>query len=724
MSEFYEKMQRQKKEDGIIYTQAVEKICATVDNSCAKHSQRGEELSQQKMAEEILTYFQLQPVEITPELAADGYLDAMLDVAHIRRRFVLLKGNWWKEDALPLLVEDKETEKTVLLLPGKWGGYYYYNEENGKKEKVTGKVAAVFSTEAYCLYPPFAQENFTGKTFLFAMLKAYRLSDWIMLLFVSMAVTAMGMVVPYVNQYIFNIVIPSGDGKDIFPMAALLFGVVITTAMFQLLRNIWVLRTGDRGNMWIESGIWNRIFCLPAEFYKKYESGDLAGRIFMLTDACKAVWESLLPALQTLLFSMMYLFQIHLMAGELLFTSCKILVCLLILQCIISYVRLKINRSQNEMNARLSGFLYQVYSGIRKIKLCGAEARVFGKWAEMYQKQCQSRFHLPFLVKYSKAILQLVVMAGTLLVYQKAYQTQMSVSDYISYQVAYGSLLGTVLTIGMVGEQLAFIRPAFDMASEILAQKEENSGRNKKVSHLEGRIELSNISFRYAPELDYVLNNFNLSIKKGEYVAITGASGCGKSTLFRLLLGFEHPETGMISFDDQDMESLDMQSVRRCIGTVLQNDKLFDGDIFSNISLCAPNITMEEAWDAAERAGVAEDIRDMPMGMFTMISENGGGISGGQKQRILIARVLAMKPDILLFDEATSALDNLTQAQVVRSLDKMQSTRIVIAHRLSTIQSCDRIIYLQEGKIAEEGTYEELLALDGGFAKLAKRQLA
>jgi ABC-type bacteriocin/lantibiotic exporter with double-glycine peptidase domain len=190
----------------------------------------------------------------------------------------------------------------------------------------------------------------------------------------------------------------------------------------------------------------------------------------------------------------------------------------------------------------------------------------------------------------------------------------------------------------------------------------------------------------------------------------------------RLLLGFETPNEGAIYYGKWDLKTLDMPSFRRNVGTVLQSGKLFVGDIYSNITISAPWLTMDEAWEAARMAGMAEDIEDMPMGMRTLISEGSGSISGGQRQRLLIARAIAPKPSILMFDEATSALDNITQKIVADSLNSMKCTRIVIAHRLSTIKECDRIIVLDSGKIVEDGNYEELIAKNGFFADLVSRQ--
>ena len=219
-----------------------------------------------------------------------------------------------------------------------------------------------------------------------------------------------------------------------------------------------------------------------------------------------------------------------------------------------------------------------------------------------------------------------------------------------------------------------------------------------------------------------VINDISVHIPSGQYVAIVGKTGCGKSTLLRLLLGFEHPSMGSIYYDKKDTCSLDMHSVRKQIGTVMQDGKLFQGSVYENIIIANPMLSMDEAWQAAEIAGIAEDIRKMPMGMHTQISGIAGGISGGQRQRLMIARAVAPKPKILFLDEATSALDNITQKQVSDSLDTLKCTRVVIAHRLSTIKHCNRILVIDDGRIVEDGNYEELMAKKGFFAELVERQ--
>lgn len=278
------------------------------------------------------------------------------------------------------------------------------------------------------------------------------------------------------------------------------------------------------------------------------------------------------------------------------------------------------------------------------------------------------------------------------------------------------------MSLASIALTVANIKPVYEMIKPILDALPEVSEGKRVIERLSGGIELNNVSFRYNDDMPSVVNNLSLKIHPGQYVALVGATGCGKSTLMRLMLGFETPQKGAIYYDGKDLSTIDLKSLRRRIGVVMQNGKLFSGDVFSNITISAPWLTLNDAWEAAELAGIADDIRRMPMGMNTIISEGSGGISGGQRQRLLIARAIAPKPKILMFDEATSALDNLTQKRVSESLDKLKCTRIVIAHRLSTIRRCDRILYLEGGKISEDGNYDELIAKNGKFAELVARQ--
>jgi ABC-type bacteriocin/lantibiotic exporter with double-glycine peptidase domain len=292
----------------------------------------------------------------------------------------------------------------------------------------------------------------------------------------------------------------------------------------------------------------------------------------------------------------------------------------------------------------------------------------------------------------------------------------------MAFLTSYGVLSGAFASLGQMVSTIATIQPLFEMARPILTAEPESSQGKLVLEKIGGNIEMKNVSFSYNEKGPMILDKLSFSIKEGEYVAIVGKTGCGKSTFVRLLLGFEKPTSGEVYYDGHNIEELDLPSLRRNIGTVMQNGGLFHADILSNIIISSPDLGEKEAWEAARIANIADDIQEMPMKMKTIISEGQGGISGGQKQRIMIARAIVHHPKILIFDEATSALDNKTQKSISNSIDQLNCTRIVIAHRLSTIKNADRILMLEDGKIVESGNYETLIALKGRFAELVERQ--
>lgn len=670
----------------------------------------------------ILRYFGIPMVTIPNDLEEEKKFDYVLSRVNVMNRSVTLRQNWWKQDGMPLLCTSRQDGKTYALIPGKYGGLYYYDTQKEKKIRVTAAVAEKFEMEAVCLYRPLPGESMSAKDLFFYLMRSLPAANYLFLCIATAMVVLLGLILPEVNQYIFQFVIPSGEKGDIPYVIVLLLGVVISTSLFGLLRSIWVARIEDQIHNIAETGLWNRILNLPPRFFKQYDAGELTSRAMMLGQICDVMAGSVFPVILTTVFSLVYFIQVTSFSVSLLLPTAVILGGMLLVSMTNSFFTIRMNRKKNKVNTVLSGFVYQLFQAIGTLKVNGAEVRAFAKWADMYGQKMNV---LPnFFVKFTDSINVLITIGGSMMIYRTVFEQGISASDYISFQVAFGLLTGALAQFAGIVTQMAYVRPALQMIMPFLEQKPEKSSECIRIEQLKGKIDISNVSFRYSPDMEDVLHNLNLSIQPGEYVALVGPSGCGKSTVFRLLLGFEHPDRGAVFYDDRELEELDKQSVRKRIGTVLQDGNLFNGDIFSNIAICNPEMTLDDAWDVARQAGLAEDIENMPMGMFTMVGDGDGGISGGQKQRILIARALAMKPDIILFDEATSALDNITQKKVVEALEQRHITRIVIAHRLSTIQNCDRIIYLEHGAVAEEGTYEALMKKKGKFYELAKWQLA
>ena len=465
-----------------------------------------------------------------------------------------------------------------------------------------------------------------------------------------------------------------------------------------------------------------RLMSLPTPFFRDYSAGDLASRSGAINGLSTILIGGVFSTGMTVIASFLYVSQIFTYAPALGVPALTISLVLVATTLLFCFLRMKMEREYMKAAAEEAGVSYSIISGIQKIKLSGAEKRAFAKWAKVYSNGAEIEFNPSLLLKINSAVLMAVSLFGTVWLYYRAASAGVSPSAYLAFTAAYGVVTGAITAFANTADAAAQIKPILEMAEPILQAEPESAAGKQIVTRLSGAIELSNIYFRYQDTAPYILNGLDLRIRAGEYVAIVGRTGCGKSTLMRLLLGFEKPEKGTVYYDKRDIRSLDLRSLRRKMGVVTQDGSLFAGDIFSNITVSAPQLTLDDAWEAAELAGIADDIRAKPMGMHTFISEGQGGISGGQKQRLMIARAIAPKPKILLFDEATSALDNKTQKQVADALAGLKCTRIVIAHRLSTVRHCDRILVLDGGRIAESGNYDELIAKGGIFAELVERQ--
>jgi len=458
---------------------------------------------------------------------------------------------------------------------------------------------------------------------------------------------------------------------------------------------------------------------MPTEFFKRYGSGDMASRVSAVQTLGTTLMSAALNGGLTTVFSLIYIFQIFNIAPGMVWPALAAIALQFAVSILLVLSQRKLQTRLVKAGARLSGTVFSLFSGIQKIKLAGAESRAFHRWADSYREKAEAQYAPPMSLIVLSALTPAVSILGSAIIYAAGAE-KLDLAGYMAFNAAYGMTASAIMGFSSLAGQLAGVGPTLELARPLLETEPEITGDRESIHSITGRIDVSNLSFRYTEDGPWIIDGLDLSIEPGSYTAIVGTTGCGKSTLLRLLLGFETPRAGAVFYDGKDISRVDIRSLRRLIGTVLQDGKLFRSSVFGNIVITSPEKTLDAAWEAAEAAQIADDIRAMPMGMHTDLS--GGGVSGGQRQRILIARAIAPKPKVLIFDEATSALDNVTQAKVSEALDKMDCTRIIVAHRLSTIRNCERIIVLDKGHIIEDGSYEELLAKNGFFAELVARQ--
>lgn len=563
------------------------------------------------------------------------------------------------------------------------------------------------------------------KDMLKFMVVALNRWDIIFVVMAFLMVSLLGMLTPYVTKQFMDEMIPSGKDDLLLPLGCLLISATLGTTLFGITRTLVILRVRDKMGIRLNTGLINRVFHLPSVFFRHWTSGELGQRIMHIGQIMTDVTEQGLSTTLSLVFAGVYFFQINTYAPKLLNMSIASFAIQVSMMTLFLWFSQKEESRINLMKGKLSGMLYGLIGGMRRIKSSGAEERAFAKWAALFANSLKDRVGRNTYLVYYPALTALVTLGTTVFTYYYTVTNMIPLSDYVAYMSAFGMVSTAITALAGILPELAQLKPSLDQCRPILDEIPELASEDAvKPSFLTGGIEIKGLRFKYEDSSNYVIDDLNLKINAGEFVAIVGTSGCGKSTLIRLLLGFEKAEAGSVFFDSYNIDTVDLSALRQRIGTCLQDGRLFNGTIFDNITVSAPLSTQDDAWNAARLACLDEDIKAMGMGMHTLINDGGGGISGGQRQRVLIARALVGKPSILIFDEATSALDNITQRKVTENLNALNCTRIFIAHRLSTIRHCQRIIVLDKGHVAEEGTYEELMARQGVFYQLASRQIA
>lgn len=723
MGWFDEQIRQRKQNDDDVFADSFVNMAAAVLGSRVTGSLSDGSAAAKSAIDEILKYYHVKSREVPDNIKdTNEQLEYLMRPYGIMRRTVRLEKGWYRDAVGAMLGVMKESGRVVALIPAGFSGYCYIDPDSGKKIKINRRNQRLFDSEAIAFYKPFPLKKIGLGSVAKYIAETLSAADFALIALATLVLSLIGMLSPKLNNILFAAVLPSGSVRLLLSIAVFTVSVSVSSLLISATKEMITARINTKMSVSVQAAAMMRIMSLPADFFKGYGSGDLSSRAAHISSLCNMLVSAVLTTGLTSAFSLIYISQIFIYAPVLVVPAIAVILATVAFSLISSFAQMRISKKQMELSAKESGMSYALISGIQKIKLAGAEKRAFARWGNLYAQNAKLTYNPPAFIKLNSVISLAISLIGNIVMYAAAVKSGVSVADYYAFGTAYGmvsgafmSLAGMALTVAQIKPILETVQPFFNTVPEISEGKEV-------ITRLSGGIELTNVSFRYNENMPLILDNMSLKIRPGQYVAIVGKTGCGKSTLMRLLLGFEKPQKGAVYYDGRDIERIDLKSLRRRIGVVMQNGKLFSGDIYSNIVISAPWLTQSDAWDAAEKAGIAEDIRRMPMGMNTIISEGSGGISGGQRQRLMIARAIAPKPKILMLDEATSALDNLTQKRVSESLDSLKCTRIVIAHRLSTIKQCDRILVLDGGKITEDGTYDELIAQNGVFAELVERQ--
>ena len=678
-------------------------------------------------------------------------LRRLMQKGNMQMRLVSLPKDWYRKDSGVFLgfyePPGAGKRKIAALLPENAERYRLVYAGCQQSIAVTEEVAGCIAKDAFQCYAGFPSRALSLWDMVKFMFRQCWLADYRTILLCSLFAGLIPLAAPLITETIFQDIIPILDRQGLATVTQALMVTSFTTAALSIVRSIAVLRISNRIEIAAEAAMWGRLMSLPTKFFRRFTVGELASRMGGISIAKNLASGEFASSILSFIFSFWSIFLMCYYSLKLTAAAVGVWLAYGAFVALVLRRALFIQRKLIEAGNKSAGTVQQIFAGLAKFRVQGAEVQAYNLWSDTFGERWNWSLKLRWQNNYTSIIASMQPFVLTMILYWvavygmnevgpdgKTVQSGISYAQFIAFSAAYSSFNGVIGgMVGLVSQYFA-IQPQLENLRPILEEVPENAENRQDAGPLSGAVEVSHLSFAY-PQLlpdgkggtieeegEEVLKDVNFSIAAGENVAIVGKSGSGKSTLVRLLLGFEKPKRGCIYFDGQDLSELALPSVRSQMGVVLQNGQLMTGDIYTNI-VGTRLLSQDDAWKAAEAAGIAEDIAEMPMGMQTVISEGSSNISGGQRQRLLIARALAGKPAILVFDEATSALDNRSQAIVTRSLDKLNVTRIVVAHRLSTIRNCDRIIVMDGGRVAETGTFEELVERGGLFSDLVKRQV-
>lgn len=668
----------------------------------------------------ILHRFRISPREVRCCSCTEELLDAMLDPENIMYEKIDISDTFWKKQNNQVLAFF-ENGSPIIMSPS-LTGYKYLDPISRKKGIYTKRLK--LRKDAYIIFRPLGNGAFSLIKFLRHMVHLVSPGDIPSLVLASLAVTLLGIVAPNINKQVLTRVSQIGEGAipylltsgAVFVLAGLIRGA------FSVIKTLLLGRMKQRISSQMQTTIMAKLLLMPYSFFGAPETGKLSNQVKNGSRATDMILNLVMNHLLNTIFSLVYIPQMYKLAPVLVFPAVLLLAVQMLISVIFTFASAKHTENKIALQQNSDSFLFEVLKGMQKIQNMGAQKRAYAKIADNYRKTLSAELDPPFYVMLNEKIVLAVSMAASVILLITAAVSDTPKEDYIAFTASYALIAASVNSLIGICNSIVTMNPLLRQLRDLFSSSESETGI-EYINRLKGEIELKDLCFSYDKSEHGCVDNINLHIRPGEKVAFVGESGCGKSTLMKLLLGMIEPDSGSVIYDKKPIATLNKRSLRKRVASVFQFTRVFPGTIYDNI--CFNSVGLDEAnvWKAAEQAAIADDIRSLPLGMQTDISEgNGGGFSGGQKQRLLLARAFAQKPSVLILDEATSALDNISQKKVLESVYKMKCTVLMVAHRLSTVIDCDRIIMLQNGVIAEQGDYETLIQNNGPFAELVRKQ--
>ncbi len=728
------KLKEKKSNEAFQFRKSIEKIASSIECKTEALSDKVEKkdftFEACRIVGENLGIKIKEPLAETEENRFYSYIYMITKASKIRLRKVTLDDKWWQKDSGPLLGFLKNNDSPVALIPSSLRSYNIIDPATDKKTVVTEETSSSLHNTAYIFYKPLPEKKLTFFDILQFAFPRYK-NEILRFIPLGIVIGLLGMFFPVATGLFFDKIIPQAKYHMPGQLALALLVSSFSVAIFQILQSIVLIRMDGKMKEPVQSAIWDRILSLPCSFFRQFSSGDLASRSLGIDFISSQLFTGLVfPSILGAIYAFFNFILLFRYDTELAIIASGSSLILVIAISFLSYLQISYQRKLAKLQGKISGFIYQVIAGIPKIKVSGSEIMAFSKWAEKFSLQNNYSFKIGNVNNILSVFNSMMPLIMSAIIFTNISSrgsdtgnTILTSGSFLAFNAAFTSFTGAIMQLGSSIASLMNVVPTLERLKPVFETMPEVNENKIIPGELTGEIDVKHVSFRYNKDGNFVVKDVSFHINPGEFVAFVGPSGSGKSTIFRLLLGFEAPDTGSIYYNGQNISDLDIEFLRRQIGVVIQSSKLMTGEIYYNIT-GSSLLTIDDAWEASRMAGIEEDIKAMPMGMYTFISEGAGTFSGGQKQRLLVARALVKKPGIILFDEATSALDNKSQGIITESLNKSKATRIVIAHRLSTVIKADRIYVISGGQIVQEGNYEKLMKVEGPFKDMAKRQLA